>query len=169
MAVLVQGFGVVADDVFGDAAYGALAGGDGYVLPACPLYGGLADAYRHPHGGPGLLHRAGPDGHVVVGPELAFVREGLVLPSVLHHLEGLFEPGTRLPHIHVVHQVLAGDAPHDASDEAPFGEAVHHGDFFSESQGGSWMGSTLPYMRSFIRLVHWEAAAAIRLGEFIKP
>src|SRR5258707_2028763 len=92
MAGIGEAPGVVSDNVVAQPA-AAQRRRDRNVVLAGELDRFLAADDRDPDLGTGLLHRAGPDRHVLVRPELALVGKDVLGPGAGNDLEGLFEAG----------------------------------------------------------------------------
>ena len=133
MAGIGEALGVIGDDVVAQPA-AAEARGDRDVVPAGELDQFLAADDRDPDLGMGPLHRARPDRHVLVGPELALVGEDVLGPGAGDDLEGLLETGAQFGQRHVVHLVFARDAAREAGDQPAVRQAVEHRQLLGQPQ-----------------------------------
>ena len=125
---------VIADDVFAQAARAAEAGRDRQIVRGGELDQFLAADDRHPDRRARLLHRARPQRHILVAPELAAVGKHLLGPRPGDDLERLVEAGARLRQRHVVDLVFARDAAGKAGDQPPVRHAIEHRQLFGQPQ-----------------------------------
>ena len=104
------------------------------VVPAGELDRFLAADDRDPDLGMRPLHRARPDRHVLVRPELALVGEHVLGPGAGDDLEGFLEAGARFGQRHVVHLVFARNAAREAGDQPAVRQAIEHRQLFGQPQ-----------------------------------